>query len=988
MIQSLYQPTNNQAQMKLKNRLLLVLLILSCAINSSKGSHLMGGDVSYVFVGYNPSTNLYTYKISTKIYRYCDSTGVGGTPAALDNQMLMGVYPQNPFQPNANKNLYTTLTLPLISANYITPPSVNPNCTVGASVCVQEGVYELTVNLPPSTGGYHLIIDRCCRNYTITNINVANPPGSGEAFYAFLPPTSTPNNSPVFATAPVPYICAGDTTSILNSAFDPDGDSLTYSFQIPYKGLSSSNNAIPNPPATYTWPIPSCTYVTGYSLSAPFGASGYANINLNNGLTSYYIPSQGFYVVAIEIKEYRNGVLIGVTRRDIQLIVIPCTPNSAPTLSASAGNTNFSASVGETLCFPVAFSDADGDSMFLSANGPIFDSTQTTPVATLTNAAGAGSVSSQFCWSIPCGSGLSSQQFVVSALDNGCPPKTTNLVYTINVSGIQVSGLTGADTACAGSQGNIYTVDTTGASSFQWMVTGGTVSGPSNGSEVLIDWDAFGGTGMISVVAYNSFGCPSDTLSKSVLVLNPQLDAGPDQSLCASDSVQIGTPSNPDYSYSWTPGTGLTDSTASSTWLVLSSAGQFNYTLTANYLGCEVTDDVSITSYPLPVITFTGINAVCESAAPFLLNTATPVGGTYSGIAVTNNTFDPSASGTGSFQINYSFTSVNGCSSNDNTTVFVNANPAVSLNSLATTCVNGAPVVLNGGSPAGGVYSGPGVSNGQFDPSALPQGTYTYSYTYTDTTTGCSDSASAQITIGSAASVSISSSPGIGCAPNTIYIGYGNQTIPLTAHSSVQGVTYQWYLDGIAITGANDSVYLASSGGQYGVVVTDAGGCSSALSDSSANITIQTVDIRCGQNGQKVLLCHVPPGNPSNPQTLCIAPSAVPAHLSEHSGDCLGACSSSRLLANYWIDGNQVSVQPNPFRDQLTVGFNSFSAGRVRVYLFDMQGRQLKSLFSLLAEADHYYEKSINLEDLPEGAYTLRFEGPEGTEHVRLIHLD
>lgn len=42
------------------------------------------------------------------------------------------------------------------------------------------------------------------------------------------------------------------------------------------------------------------------------------------------------------------------------------------------------------------------------------------------------------------------------------------------------------------------------------------------------------------------------------------------------------------------------------------------------------------------------------------------------------------------------------------------------------------PFALTGGLPAGGVYSGPGVTNGVFDPAAAGVGTHTITYTYTD----------------------------------------------------------------------------------------------------------------------------------------------------------------------------------------------------------------------------------------------------------------
>jgi len=40
----------------------------------------------------------------------------------------------------------------------------------------------------------------------------------------------------------------------------------------------------------------------------------------------------------------------------------------------------------------------------------------------------------------------------------------------------------------------------------------------------------------------------------------------------------------------------------------------------------------------------------------------------------------------------------------------------------------------------------------------------------------------------------------------------------------------------------------------------------------------------------KCTVCHLPPGNPANAQTLTIGCSAVQAHLRNHPGDCLGPC--------------------------------------------------------------------------------------------------
>jgi len=40
---------------------------------------------------------------------------------------------------------------------------------------------------------------------------------------------------------------------------------------------------------------------------------------------------------------------------------------------------------------------------------------------------------------------------------------------------------------------------------------------------------------------------------------------------------------------------------------------------------------------------------------------------------------------------------------------------------------------------------------------------------------------------------------------------------------------------------------------------------------------------------KKVLICHIPPGNPENAHTICVGAPAVAPH-QEHHGDLLGAC--------------------------------------------------------------------------------------------------
>lgn len=96
----------------------------------------------------------------------------------------------------------------------------------------------------------------------------------------------------------------------------------------------------------------------------------------------------------------------------------------------------------------------------------------------------------------------------------------------------------------------------------------------------------------------------------------------------------------------------------------------------------------------------------------------------------------------------------------------------------------------------------------------------------------------------------------------------------------------------------------------YTVTVTDARGCT-----STDEVTVNVIDVTCGNNDNKVQVCHYPPGNPNNPQLICISPNAVGAHLDPaygHSGCHLGPCNNPCLSTN-------PSVAPPPACVDLTV---------------------------------------------------------------------
>ena len=143
------------------------------------------------------------------------------------------------------------------------------------------------------------------------------------------------------------------------------------------------------------------------------------------------------------------------------------------------------------------------------------------------------------------------------------------------------------------------------------------------------------------------------------------------------------------------------------------------------------------------------------------LEGGSPAGGVYSGPGVTDNgngstfNFDPAAAGTGTHTITYTLPDGAVCGVNVATaTIEVVAVPEVTFSSSLSNVniTDGVQSGATGGSPAGGVYSGPGVTdngNGMtfsFDPATAGVGMHTVTYTFTNTA-GCTAAATAEITV-------------------------------------------------------------------------------------------------------------------------------------------------------------------------------------------------------------------------------------------------
>jgi len=191
--------------------------------------------------------------------------------------------------------------------------------------------------------------------------------------------------------------------------------------------------------------------------------------------------------------------------------------------------------------------------------------------------------------------------------------------------------------------------------------------------------------------------------------------------------------------------------------------------------GCSDTATTSIVVDPTPTVTLAGFTSVCVDAGSFTLMGGSPLGGTYFGTGITAGTFDPATAGVGNHLISYAFSDGNGCSDTATQTIAVDTLPTVTLVAFADICVQAAAVPLGGGTPAGGVYFGPGVIATMFDPGTAGVGAHLIGYAFTDGN-GCSDTAMAPITVNPTPVVTLAALSPV-CEENPAFVLVGGSPV-------------------------------------------------------------------------------------------------------------------------------------------------------------------------------------------------------------------
>jgi len=275
---------------------------------------------------------------------------------------------------------------------------------------------------------------------------------------------------------------------------------------------------------------------------------------------------------------------------------------------------------------------------------------------------------------------------------------------------------------------------------------GGVFQGPGVVANTQFDASIAGvGNHDVRYIYTDANGCRSDAIREITVTVLPTVNAGSNEFTCYDGgliNLETGvTPTNGTWS-----GTGT-------------SFGIFNpitagigthvlrYTIVQGN-GCSNYDEKVITV--LPVLTVDAGNdvSVCSNTGLIDLNNGASVtGGTWSGTAVTTNSFNPLTSGVGTYTVTYNYTNQYGCRATDTKSITVKLPQSVSVGSNISVCVTSSSFnVSSSVFPTGGSWSGSGLVGTTFTPSLAGIGLHELTYNVTDAL-GCTSSRVRTITV-------------------------------------------------------------------------------------------------------------------------------------------------------------------------------------------------------------------------------------------------
>lgn len=560
----------------LKNNFLNIVFSVSfilMLVNPSKATHHAGLEINYQYIGGNQ------YILTVNNYIDCSSgapmwptaiiTAISTCGDALSSTLFANPSPSTPLRD------VSQLTLSEI---------LNNTCNGGTNPGMRHYQYTDTITLPVCNGGWNFKTTNYDRNVSINS----NSLGQLDWSYATLTNAGmlASNNSPKYtAIYPIPYFCVNQKSSYNVDVYDPDGDSLYYSF-IAAKGAGEID-------LIYTSPYSSTSPIDGVVLDSKTGKMTFTPLLTGN------------YIINVLIEEFDpiTGVKKGSVIRDFEIVVRTCfnkqptvasgTINNLVTTGSQMSSYNLQLNEGGSFTFDIQVSDPDvTDTVTLVSNidqvfpGATFVTTPGNP-ATATISYTDSIRNPKFA------------SFSVTATDGATPVLgLTNFTYGLK---IHPKIDAGSDTTICVNQS--APLKAYGGNVFTWSVISGDpivvganfscnpCSNPIATPIVTTTYEVTSDLSSISSKkkdAVTVFVTPDFTYSLTQS----------DTTVCQSANILIDVVPNPTgvYSYQWTHADFLSNDTIANPIATITTSGSYTYYVAIKKAGgCTKKDSISVT---------------------------------------------------------------------------------------------------------------------------------------------------------------------------------------------------------------------------------------------------------------------------------------------------------------------------------------------------------------------------------------------------------
>ncbi len=399
----------------------LALLFLLCLKQfETSASHIYGGELLYTHL-----TGM-QYKVTLTMYGDCGKITSANPLVGMSPVIFV----------SKSGTFVDTLVMRYDTSSGKEVSPVCPNqkdsttCRFGTLPGIKKFVYSATYTMPSRSADWHFTFygeyyrintNAAGRSDNITNIQS----GSNMSLDALLNNSTDENNSPIYSAVPTPYYCLNQRSEYNQGAFDAERDSLSFELVPAVNGNLHTNIQV--------------SYNAGYSYLHPMAASSFSYNNMNGQMTFTASAIQRALVVN-RVLEYRGGVLIGTSEREMTFIIMNNCNGAPPTSYIS--NLVGAAAVTDTSTSTITLNACKSNSsiqFLIDINNPSGDSTTLSvanlPTGATLNFSNNGSLAPRgsFDWNLSTVTpGI--YTFYVTLKNNHCPiASSQTIAYTINI---------------------------------------------------------------------------------------------------------------------------------------------------------------------------------------------------------------------------------------------------------------------------------------------------------------------------------------------------------------------------------------------------------------------------------------------------------------------------------------------------------------------------------------------------------------------------